>query len=181
MTTPPQPPGPGQYPQQPDPSRGAYGQAGHFGQFGDYVPPPPPKQRNPLPWILGGAGVLVIAVVVVLIVVLTGGSDTSSPKSVNDAVVKAVNDKDVKALKALLCSPDVLPSTVSTAVSAGKDFVDISATAKGDPVQQGSTATSTVSVHVSAAGQTFDADLRITMKQNNGSWCLATVDTNLGG
>jgi hypothetical protein len=177
MTTPPQPPGPGPYPQQPEPT---YGQAGHFGQMGDYVPPPPPKQRNPLPWLLGGAGVLVIAVVVVLIVVLTGGTDTSSPKSVNDAAVKAVNDKDVKALKELLCSPDVLPPTVSTAVNAGKDFIEISATAKGDPVQQGDTATSTISVHVSAAGQAVDADLRVTMKQNNGSWCLSAVDTDLG-
>ena len=171
MTTPPQQPGDGP----------VYGQAGHFGQLGDYVPPPPPKQRNPLPWLLGGAGVLVVAIVVVLIVVLTGGTDTSTPKAVNDSVVKALNDKDVKALRGLLCRPDAIPSEIDQGLALGKDMVDVKAETKGDPAQNGDTATATVGLSLSAMGQSFQADMQLTYRKKGDSWCVDDMKANLGG
>jgi hypothetical protein len=157
-----------------------YGQAGHFGQPGGYVPPPPPKERHPLPWILGGAAVLVIAVVVVLVVVLTGGTDTSSPKAVNDAVVKALNDKDLKALQGMLCRPDVIPREINQGIALGKDLVDVRASAKGDPAENGDTATSTITLRVAAMGQNLQADVELTYRKRDDSWCVDTMNPDLG-
>lgn len=171
MTTPPQQPGQGPM----------YGQAGHFGQPGGYVPPPPPKQRHPLPWILGGVGVLVVAAVVVLIVVLTGGTDTSTPKSTNDAVVKALNDKDLKTLQGLLCRPEVVPQEINQGLALGKDLVDVKASAKGDPSQNGDSATSTIGLRVSAMGQTLQADVRLTLTRRGDTWCVDAMTPNVGG
>jgi hypothetical protein len=149
--------------------------------MGGYVPPPPPKERHPLPWLLGGAAVLVIAAVVVLIVVLTSGTDTSSPKSVNDAVVEALNDKDLKALQGVLCRPDAVPTELNQGLALGKDMVDIKAVAKGDPVQNGDTATSTVGIDLSAMGQSFQTDVQLTYRKNGDSWCVDDMKANLGG
>ena len=180
MTTPPQQPGS----QEPGngPAHGqTYGQAGHFGQLGGPVPPPPPKERHPLPWVLGGAAVLVIAAVVVLIVVLTSGTDTSTPKAVNDSVVEALNDKDLKALQGVLCRPEVVPAEINQGLALGKDLVDVKAEAKGDPTQNGDTATSTVGVSLSAMGQSFQADVQLTYRKNGDTWCVDDMKANLGG
>jgi hypothetical protein len=149
--------------------------------MGGYVPPPPPKERHPLPWLLGGAAVLVIAAVVVLIVVLTSGTDTSSPKAVNDAVVKALNDKDLKALQGMLCRPEVVPQELNQGLALGKDMVDIKAEAKGDPAQNGDTATATVGINLGAMGQSFQTDVQLTYRKNGDSWCVDDMKANFGG
>lgn len=179
MTTPPQQPGDGSaY----GPNSGQnYGQAGHFGQVGGYVPPPPPKERHPLPWLLGGAAVLVVAAVVVLIVVLTSGTDTSSPKAVNDSLVEALNDKDTKALTDMMCRPEVIPPEINRGLALGKDMIDVHAEAKGDPAQNGDTATATVNIRISAMGREFQADAQLTYRQRGDSWCVDDMKANLGG
>lgn len=133
-----------------------------------------------MPWILGGVAVLVVAAVVVLIVVLTSGTDTSSPKAVNDSVVEALNDKDIKALQGVLCNPDVVPQEINQGLALGKDMVDIKAQAKGDPAQNGDTATSTVGVQLTAMGQTVQANVHLTYRKNGDSWCVADMKANLG-
>lgn len=134
-----------------------------------------------MPWILGGVAVLVVAAVVVLIVVLTSGTDTSSPKAVNDSVVEALNDKDIKALQGVLCRPEVVPPEINQGLALGKDMVDIKAQAKGDPAQNGDTATSTVGIQLTAMGQSFQADVQLTYRKNGDSWCVDDMKANLGG
>jgi hypothetical protein len=148
--------------------------------MGGYVPPPPPKERHPMPWILGGVAVLVVAAVVVLIVVLTSGTDTSSPKAVNDSVVAALNDKDIKALRGVLCRPDAIPQEINQGLALGKDLVDVKAEAKGDPAQNGDTATSTIGLRLTAMGQSFQADVQLTYRKNGDSWCVDDMKANLG-
>jgi hypothetical protein len=96
-------PPPGGHPQHP----GGYGQQGPYGPPPSYGQPPGPhdggKRKSSLPWLLGGAGVLVIGGVVALILVLTSGADTSSPQGVAEAAVKAANAKDVDAIVDLSC------------------------------------------------------------------------------
>lgn len=149
--------------------------------MGGYVPPPPPKERHPMPWILGIAGVLVVAAVVVLIVVLTSGTDTSSPKAVNDSVVEALNNKDIKALQGVLCRPEVVPAEINQGLALGKDMVDIKAQAKGDPTQNGDTATATVGLQLTALGQSLQADVQLTYRKNGDTWCVDDMKANLGG
>ncbi|MEW6554913.1 MAG: zinc ribbon domain-containing protein [Actinomycetota bacterium] len=80
-----------------------------------YVPPPPagaprgapggyaaPLKKSPLPWVLGGIGVLaVVAIVLVLVFVVfggDGGSDASSPERVVENFYKAIEKQDVDML-----------------------------------------------------------------------------------
>lgn len=107
-------PPPGQ-PGAPGPGPQPYGQQGQFGQpgygqpggFGD--PYGAPRKKSPLPWVLGGVGVVVIAVVAVLLVTLLGGG---SPKDTAQSYVALLNknsdsDADAESVRGLLCKSDV--------------------------------------------------------------------------
>jgi hypothetical protein len=71
--------------------------------IGPYDQPP---KKSPLPWILGGIGVLaVIAIVLILVFVVFGGggaSDTSGPEQVVNDFYKALEQKDVDMLIAAM-------------------------------------------------------------------------------
>ncbi|GAA3886673.1 hypothetical protein GCM10022243_59340 [Saccharothrix violaceirubra] len=89
-----QPGQPGQFGQQP------YGHPGGFG--GPYGPP---RKKSPLPWVLGGVGVLAVVVVLVVVFVFNGGGN-SSPKEAADTFVAAFNAKDWDKLKSVTCAED---------------------------------------------------------------------------
>ncbi|WP_133251851.1 proprotein convertase P-domain-containing protein [Actinomycetospora cinnamomea] len=55
------------------PGHGPYGQPGHG--------PQPPRRNKPLPWILGGAGVLVVLVAVIVLLVALGGGTLTGASS----------------------------------------------------------------------------------------------------
>ncbi|GGM62529.1 hypothetical protein GCM10012275_36560 [Longimycelium tulufanense] len=99
----------GQY-GQPNPYQtGQFGQPGPYGQqppggydpsqqFGGYPGYPggavPPKKKSPLPWILGGVGVLVIGAIVLVIALFgASGGGGSDPRQVAEAFVSSVNNK----------------------------------------------------------------------------------------
>jgi|GEM_PF-1592436 len=100
---PPAPPGPQAYVPPPPPA-GAVPPAppGPPVQAGPYAPPP---KKSPLPWVLGGIGVLaVIAIVLVLVFVVFGGDDktttsgASSPEQVVEDFYKALEKQDAEML-----------------------------------------------------------------------------------
>jgi hypothetical protein len=141
---------PGGYGQPGQP--GAYGQPGQFpGQFG----PPQGGRKSPLPWILIGGGVLVVGIVVVLIVVLSGGPNSSDPKSVAQAYVDAVNNKDSSAMANVSCAAD--KALLDRAKNAPKN-------------QQGQ-------------GQGSIPNIKLTLGdvKTNGDSATATATTNQGG
>jgi hypothetical protein len=93
----PAPPGPQAYTPPPPPAGAPPGEPGGYAQ--------PPK-KSPLPWILGGIGVLaVIAIVLVLVFVVFGGggtSDTSGPEQVVNDFYTALEKGDVDMLIATM-------------------------------------------------------------------------------
>jgi len=104
---PPAPPGPQAY-VPPSPPAGAVPPAppGPPVQAGPYAPSP---RKSPLPWILGGIGVLaVIAIVLVLVFVVFGGDDktttsgdnggASNPEQVVETFYRAMEKQDVDML-----------------------------------------------------------------------------------
>jgi uncharacterized protein (UPF0333 family) len=69
--------------------------------------PPAPKKRSPLPWILGGAGVLVVVLVVVLLLVFgvfSHSSTASGAVSAANAFETAVNNADSGSVTQIECS-----------------------------------------------------------------------------
>jgi zinc-ribbon domain len=94
---PPAPPGPQAYVPPPPPAGVPPGGPG------GYTPPP---KKSPLPWVLGGIGVLaVIAIVLVLVFVVFGGddasdtsSDASGPEQVVENFYKALEKQDAEML-----------------------------------------------------------------------------------
>jgi hypothetical protein len=99
--------GPGQgYGAQPDQQFGT--PPGGFGQPPGYGPPGPPEQKkSPLPWILGGVGVLVvIALAIGAFVFFNGGAD-NDPRVVAQTVVDEMNkleNANVNTFEGELCS-----------------------------------------------------------------------------
>ena len=101
------PPGPQAYAPPPPPT-GAVPPAppGPPMQAGPYAPPP---KKSPLPWVLGGIGVLaVVAIVLVLVFVVFGGDDktttsgdnggASNPEQVVEDFYKALEKQDAEML-----------------------------------------------------------------------------------
>jgi hypothetical protein len=179
----------GGYPQQGYPQSGAQPQQGYpqaggqqYGgqqQYGGYPGGgygQPPK-KSPLPWILGGVGVVVIAVVVVLIITLSGGGDTGSPKGVAQSAVEAINDKDVDKFKDIACAEakSKIDSSPAGQLGDAKEAnIDVKATL-GDVKEDGDTATADVNVEVAGQSATFQLEI----KKDGSDWCLA--DINVGG
>ncbi|MBK0867006.1 hypothetical protein INP57_09325 [Saccharopolyspora sp. HNM0986] len=62
-----------------------------------------PRGRRRLPWVLGGAGVLVVAAAVVGGLLLFGGDDPGEPRPVAQDMVDKVNAGDFGALGSSLC------------------------------------------------------------------------------
>lgn len=153
-------PQPGGFPQQDHPQTG-----GHPG--GD---PQPRKNRPLLPWILGGAGVVVVALVIVLVLTLTGGgTDTGSAQGVAHAAVAAFNQRDLNAANKLLCDQN------DTADSLGvNEFekVEVHASLKADPQVSGDTATATINMDLTYQGRHITQDFKLSMKRQGGNWCV---------
>lgn len=102
----------GQHPHSEPQQRPDYGPYQGFGQPGPYGQPhgqpgpggfgPPPKKKSPLPWILGGLGVLVaLAIVITLVVSLAGGP--GDPRPTAQAGVDKIKAKDFAGLAAMTC------------------------------------------------------------------------------
>lgn len=150
---------------QPDP----WGpQPGAFGQFpggGDFAPP----KRKKTGLIIG-----IVAAVVVLVgggvtalLLLTGGDATADPKSLAEAAVKTVNDRDAKGYAALICTvPE--QSEVDKLQQEWAGNSDQKANVSGEPNISGTTAKVPVSVTIN--GKTRSN--QIPMKQQNGKWCI---------
>ncbi|MFR9728768.1 hypothetical protein ACL03H_06010 [Saccharopolyspora sp. MS10] len=113
---------PGQHPFPAHPGQDPFGQQQFGQQFGH--PPAPdwggefaagawtqdsteqqePRRRSPLPWILGGVGVLVVAGGVVGgIFLFGGGADPGEPRPVAQDLVDKVNAGDFGSLSGQLC------------------------------------------------------------------------------
>jgi hypothetical protein len=150
---------------------GQYGQAGQFGQQpqygqpGAYGPQGYGKKKSPMPWILAGGGVVVIAVAVVLILVLTGGSDSSNPRSVAEQAVKAINDRDVEAARAVDCNQG----------GSMGDFdinevpQDLRAELTGDVTEEGDRATAPIKMTVQ--GTSISGNM--ILQKRDGAWCVS--------
>ncbi|NKQ52562.1 hypothetical protein HFP15_06680 [Amycolatopsis sp. K13G38] len=155
---------------QPDP----WGQQpGAFAQFpGGEGAAPPKKKKTGL--IIG----IVVAVVVLVgggvtaLLLLTGGSGgvadkTADPKSLAQAAVETVNNRDAKGYAALVCTVPK-QSEVDDLQKQWAANTDQKASVTGDPQITGTTAK--VPVTVTINGKTRSND--ILMKQQNGKWCV---------
>lgn len=163
MTQPP----PNPYGQQPNygpphPPQGYYPQGGY--------PPMAPQRKSPLPWILGGAGVVVVALAVVLVLVLTGDDDSptadqSSVRSTADTMISGIENKDPRAINAVLCEKvpeDQIAKAEERAKSDNEEAPNLTIT---DIEENGDTATVTVD-----AGSKGGGDMEL--KSIDGSWCV---------
>lgn len=170
MTQPP----PNPYGQQPNygPPQGGYPPQGYYPQ-GGYPPMTPPPRKSPLPWILGGAGVVVVALAVVLVLVLTGdddgpAADQSSVRSTADAMISGVENKDVRAINAVLCEKvpeDQIAKAEERAKSDNEEAPDLTIT---DIEENGDTATVTIDAGSKGGGE-------MKLKSVDGSWCVTDL------
>lgn len=155
-----------------------YGQPGGFG--GPYGAPP---RRNPLPWILAGAGVLVIGVVAVLVFTLGGGG----AKGTAEAVVAEMNkgaDADIDNIRGLTCKKDLgeldrLKESLDPAAGAAdvpEEFKDIKAKfTLGEVTESGDTAQAKITVAYTGVPEELKEFLKdksdtLKMVKEEGDW-----------
>lgn len=204
----------GPQPQQPygQPQPGAYGQQpqqpGQFGQqpggYNPYQQPGfpggqmPPKKKSPLPWILGGVGLVVVVVIVLVVVSLMGGGTSGKPEDAAKSIVAMFNSRDYTGLENATCAK--LKSSVDSTVgkfdpaknpNVPADLKDLKLNLALNGVTSSSdtSAKASVSLHyenVPAKYQKLIKDMNgsMTLTKEDGSWkvCgLSTSSSSSGG
>jgi hypothetical protein len=191
---PPQQPAWGQQPQQPvwgqQPAWGQPqpGQPGVPGQPPGYPPqggfpgypggPGGPGRNRALPWVLAGGGVVVVGLVIGLLFVfgVFGGGSSNSPDAVAQTVADAVNTQDGNKAATVACAGSSTPDfSDNQAMQELKGLAGgLRATVAGKAQVNGSQATATLRLSFSFEGQTGSLDGTLSMRQQNGKWCVPT-------
>jgi len=132
----------------------------------------PRRRRNPVPWLIGGAGVLVIVVVIVLVTTMTGDdADTSTPQGLAEAAVNTYNLKDAEGLAQLLCVKTAVQDT-----SGMQTMRQAELAATLDHVRVvGPRATAVIHIDASLRGRHRALDAAISMKQLGDHWCISAI------
>lgn len=173
-----QQPGWGQQPawgQQPgQPGQPGFGQQPGFPQqqgFPGY-PGGPVRKNKALPWLLAGGGVVVAGVVVLLLFVfgVFGGSKTSSPDAVAQAVADALNTNNQAEATQVSCSGSSDPA--DTQALRAMKALHIQASVTGQAEVNGDSATATLHLSFQAAGSSVGLDAKLMMQLQNGKWCV---------
>ena len=123
-----------------------------------------------LPFVLGGAAlVLILMVVGVVLLIRTVGSD--SPRDVAEAYMEAVEDRDAGALRNLVCNEhkDDAAEDVPSGNNALVSWEIVSDSESGD------SATVKVRVTVRVSGETNTATLSLKMIKEDGEWRICDI------
>ncbi|AHH96406.1 hypothetical protein [Kutzneria albida] len=196
-----QPPS-GGFPQQPSggfPQQPQFGQ--QFGQPGGYPGGPVPGKKSPLPWILGGVGVLVVVVLIVVFVFVKpfGGGTSGSPEDAAKSIVAMLNKKDNAGIRDVTCAK--LKSDVDNAMNkldpskmggsqAASEMAGVTASfsVTGTSQTSDTSAKAQVTMHfenVPSKYQSYMKDLNgtMTLAKEDGSWkvCGYSMSKSSGG
>lgn len=160
----------GGYPQpggwQAQPQQGGWAQQPPAGQWGPQGPQgPPPGQfpgydpfgdeddddgkKSPLPWILGGLGAVVVIGGVILLIILLGGSGAEkggTARETADAFATRFNERDVAAIKGLLCEADLNGKTGKD-LDSGNAFKNVPETGRIEVAKLEETAPGRATAH----------------------------------
>ncbi|MFQ6270461.1 hypothetical protein ACLLO4_28990 [Kutzneria viridogrisea] len=167
-------------PQQPQ-----FGQ--QFGQPGGYPGGPVPGKKSPLPWILGGVGVLVVVALIVVFVFVKpfGGGTSGSPEDAAQAIVDMYNKQDASGIRAATCKKlqddvdnamkNLDPSKLTASLPAELRNMTLKASLVGVTSVSDSSADAKVSQHFENVPSKYASmikDRTVTMKmvKESGSW-----------
>ncbi len=117
---------------------------------------------------------VVIGVVVTLIFVLGNGGGTGSASATADALVTAMNNKDVEAAKKVSCNPDEAGGQeVLDQLKAGG--IDFKLSVAEAPKENGDTATGKLKFDITVQGASVSLNTEFTLRKNGGNWCVAEI------
>ncbi|WP_280367044.1 hypothetical protein [Nocardia wallacei] len=186
----PPPPGPGMPPPYGAPPQQPYGPPPGHGQpppYGQYPYPPQGGGKSPLPWILGGAGILVLVLVVGGFFLFSGGGGlpgtSSSPRDVAQQFVDGASEG--KDNSALICKADKakIDSAGKTTVTPSKSpKVEVKTTLKSVDVTDGADkGTFTVESQVKIGTKPTTHALTYDLVKEGGEWKVCGLLKGLNG
>jgi hypothetical protein len=179
-------PQPGPFGQQPG-AYNPYGQPGFPGQM--------PKKKSPLPWILGGVGLVVVVVIVLVAVSLTGGGTSGTPQDAAKSIVAMFNSRDYTGLENATCAK--LKSSVDSTVSkfdpaknpnvpADLKDLKLNLALNGVTSSSDTSAKASVSLHYENVPTKYQKALKdrngsMTLAKEDGSWKVCGLSTSTTG
>jgi hypothetical protein len=193
---------PGQPPGQPGPGQQAgYGPEQGYGpqpgqQFGTppggFGQPPgygaPPEKKSPLPWILGGVGVLVVIALAIGAFVLFSGGAGNDPRAVAQTVVNEMNkleNANANTIEGELCNAqkdtfrqefDQFVNTFKEVKEQAGDKFNASFTL-GDVKTDGEQGSFDIIVEASLEGQTNQETITGQLVQEDGNWKVCALES----